>query len=154
MQVMTTGGLNGNNFRKYREDYSRILPLDFLLLMTVGASAFFALVCLDFLALTLLTAGHQTSILIRLYSQLGNHVLEFVRRLKYRDFAIRYRNYISGAWIARLSGLPQFDFECAKSTNLDIVAVFKRLLNRVKEGVNHDGNVSSGKSCPLCDLFN
>ena len=130
--------------------------LSYFLFVTVRTSTLLALVRLDLLPFTLLTAGHQSSSLFlkSLNRQLGNHVLEFVGRLKHRDLPVRNWNHFAGARVPGLTSFAQLHLEGAESANLDVVSVLERLFHGVEKRVHDHRNVGPGEAGLLRHFFN
>jgi hypothetical protein len=122
--------------------------------MTIGTSALFALMSLDLLAFTLFAARHSSSVVTsRSHLELGDHVLEFVRRLEHRHFAIGDGNDLASARVARHSGLAELDLKGPEAANLDVVSAFDGLLDSVEERVNYNRDVGAGESRLFRNFF-
>jgi hypothetical protein len=125
--------------------------------MTIGPSAFLALVRIDFMAFPLFSAGHQASMFATvkwLQRQLRDHVLEFIRRLEYGHLPIRYRYDITGTRIARLSRLTQLDLERTKAADFDVVTIFYSFLDSVEKRVDNDGHIGPCEASLFSNFFN
>src|SRR6478609_8482017 len=77
-----------------------------------------------------------------------DHRAKLLRGLEHRHGTRRHLDGRSGAWVPRHARLAMADLERAESTNLDVLLLLKRFLDRVEERVDDTGAILLGDHRP------